>query len=62
VLPASAAIGAPAGLFAGISVLTFLASRKRPGENPVNWMAERLGESIARAVRLMRRSDRRRSR
>ncbi|USQ93922.1 LptF/LptG family permease [Caulobacter sp. RL271] len=52
-VPAIATIGAPAGLFAAACVATWMASRKRPGQNPVSWLSERLAEvftAIAKAM------------
>ena len=45
-LSAAAAVGWPTGLFAAACIAAFLASRKRPGENPVNWVAERISDAI----------------
>lgn len=45
---AALAEGVPFGLFATICLLTFASSRKTPGENPVNWMAERVSDAIGR--------------
>ena len=38
--------GLPGGIFAAACVGTFLVSRKRPGENPVNWAAERISDAF----------------
>lgn len=41
-LPAALTVGLPALVFATICVATWIASRKRPGENPVSWVTERV--------------------
>jgi lipopolysaccharide export system permease protein len=50
-LPAVLMIGVPAGIFAGVCLATWIASRKRPGENPVSWLSERLSELFAAIAR-----------
>lgn len=45
-LSALPAQGAPFGLFLAACISVFLLSRNRPGENPINWIAERLGDLI----------------
>lgn len=54
-LPAALMIGAPAGIFAGVCMATWIASRKRPGENPVSWLSERLSELFAATAQAFRR-------
>lgn len=39
--------GVPFALFAAACMATFLLSRDRPGDNPVNWLAERAADAIA---------------
>jgi lipopolysaccharide export system permease protein len=51
VAPAAVSIGLPAGLFATACIATWITSRKRPGENPVNWLAEHIAELFAAAAR-----------
>ena len=46
-LPAAVTIGGPAALFATACVATWIASRKRPGQNPVSWLSERVAELFA---------------
>lgn len=41
------AVGWPTAAFATACIATFVASRSRPGQNPVNWFAESIGEAIA---------------
>jgi lipopolysaccharide export system permease protein len=41
-LPAAVTVGAPAALFATACVATWIASRRRPGQNPVTWLSERV--------------------
>ena len=53
VFPASVAIGLPAGLFATACIATFIASRRRPGENPVSWLAEHVADMFAAIARAM---------
>lgn len=48
---AAVTIGAPAGLFATVCVATWIASRKRPGQNPVSWLSERVAELFAAIAR-----------
>ncbi|MFZ0268184.1 LptF/LptG family permease [Caulobacter sp.] len=51
-LPAILAVGLPAAGFSAICIATWVASRKRPGENPVSWVTERIAaffSAIARA-------------
>lgn len=50
-LPAAVTIGAPAGVFAAVCVATWIASRKRPGQNPVSWLSERVAELFATIAR-----------
>lgn len=52
-LPAAVAVGAPAALFATACVATWIASRKRPGQNPVSWLSERVGELFAAIARVL---------
>lgn len=46
-LPAAVTIGVPAGVFAAVCVATWIASRKRPGQNPVSWLSEHLAALFA---------------
>ncbi|MET3667256.1 LptF/LptG family permease [Caulobacter sp. 1776] len=46
-LPAIVTIGLPAGVFVAACVATWVASRRRPGENPVSWLAEHIAEAFA---------------
>jgi len=46
-LPAAVTIGGPAALFATACGTTWIASRKRPGQNPVSWLSERVAERFA---------------
>lgn len=46
--------GLPFALFVAACLATFLASRDRPGENPVAWLAERADEVIATVIRRRR--------
>lgn len=46
-LPAAITIGVPAGVFAAVCVATWIASRKRPGQNPVSWLSEHLAALFA---------------
>jgi len=50
-LPAALTIGGPASLFATACVATWIASRKRPGQNPVSWLSERLADIFAAIAR-----------
>jgi len=52
-LPAAATIGGPAALFATACVATWIASRKRPGQNPVSWLSERVAELFAAIARTL---------
>lgn len=49
--------GLPFAIFAAACVSTFALSRKRPGENPVNWLAERISDGLAALIRLVRRRE-----
>lgn len=49
-LPAAVTIGVPAAGFATTCVATWLASRKRPGQNPVSWLSERVADLFAAIV------------
>jgi len=53
-LPAIAAIGAPAAMFAAACIATWVTSRRRPGENPVSWMAERVATLFSAIARRLR--------
>ena len=46
-IPAAVTIGLPAALFAVLCIATWVASRRRPGENPVSWIAERVAHLFA---------------
>ena len=46
-LPAALTIGLPAAVFMTACFATWIASRKRPGENPVSWMTERIAALFA---------------
>lgn len=50
-LPATVTIGVPAGVFAAVCVATWIASRKRPGQNPVSWLSEHLAALFALIAR-----------
>lgn len=50
-LPAAVTIGVPAGVFAAVCVATWIASRKRPGQNPVSWLSEHLAALFALIAR-----------
>lgn len=50
---AAVAQGAPFAVFAAACVTTFAASRKFPGQNPVNWLTEQIGDVIGYAARLV---------
>jgi lipopolysaccharide export system permease protein len=53
-LPALFTIALPAAGFMAACVVTFLVSRKRPGENPVSWLTEHIAEvfrAIAKALK-----------
>ena len=43
--------GLPFALFVTACAVTFMVSRRRPGENPVNWLAERTTDTLAMLVR-----------
>jgi len=45
---AAPAILVPFGVFAGICIVMFVSSRKRPGETPIGLFAERIGELFRR--------------
>ena len=42
------AVGTPFAVFALICIVTFVSSRKRPGETPVSILSERIGEALSR--------------
>jgi lipopolysaccharide export system permease protein len=51
--PALVTVGVPAAAFATACVTTWLASRRRPGQNPVTWLSERLAaffDAVARTL------------
>jgi lipopolysaccharide export system permease protein len=50
-LPAAVTIGAPAAVFATACAATWIASRKRPGQNPISWLSERVAELFAAIVK-----------
>lgn len=52
-LPAAFTVGAPAVLFATACVATWIASRRRPGQNPVTWLSERLADLFAAVARTL---------
>lgn len=52
-LPAAVTIGVPAGLFAAACVATWMASRTRPGQNPVSWLSERVADLFATIARAL---------
>jgi lipopolysaccharide export system permease protein len=56
-LSALEAQGGPTAIFALACVTAFLLGRKRPGENPLSWIAERLGDLIQAALRRRRPAD-----
>jgi len=41
-------VGTPFAVFALICIVTFVSSRKRPGETPVSILSERIGEALSR--------------
>lgn len=53
-LPAVVTVGGPAALFAIICVATWMASRRRPGENPVSWLTEHVAAAFAAVARALR--------
>jgi lipopolysaccharide export system permease protein len=55
-LTAALAIGGPMAIFAAACIATWVASRRRPGENPVNWIAEHISDVIALVIRPARRA------
>lgn len=52
-LPAALTIGLPAVLFATACVATWMASRKRPGQNPVSWLSARVAEIFAAIAKIL---------
>lgn len=46
-LPALLTVGLPAAIFAAICAITWIASRRRPGENPVSWLTEHIAVLFA---------------
>ncbi|MET3666193.1 LptF/LptG family permease [Caulobacter sp. 1776] len=52
-LPAAVTIGGPAALFATACVLTWITSHKRPGQNPVSWLSERVADLFAAVARTL---------
>ncbi|WP_454715825.1 LptF/LptG family permease [Caulobacter segnis] len=52
-LPAALTVGLPAVAFATICIATWVASRKRPGENPVSWVTERIATLFAAIARAL---------
>ena len=40
-----------------MNCVLYLLSRKRPGENPVSWCAESIGDALAKLLRRSRNSD-----
>lgn len=52
-LSAAVTIGAPTALFATACVATWIASRKRPGQNPVSWLSERVANLLAAIARAL---------
>lgn len=53
-IDAAPAMLTPLALFLTACLVTFHLSRKRPGENPVTWLAERAGDLISAVVRQIR--------
>jgi len=45
-VPALVAIGLPLAIFVTASIVTFLTSRKSPGENPVNWIVGQMSDGF----------------
>ena len=54
-VPAIISIGIPAGVFATACIVTWVTSRKRPGENPVSWLTEHIAEVFAAIAKAFRR-------
>lgn len=54
-LPAALTVGLPAAAFAAICVATWMASRTRPGENPVSWLSEHIAALFAAVAKVLRR-------
>lgn len=52
-LPAAATVGGPAALFATVCAATWVASRQRPGENPVSWMIEHIADAYAAVAKAL---------
>jgi lipopolysaccharide export system permease protein len=52
-LPALITVGAPAGVFMAICIVTWITSRKRPGENPVSWVSEHVAAVFAAIARVV---------
>ena len=52
-VPAAVTIGLPAAGFMAVCVATWIASRKRPGENPVSWASEQVAALFAAIARLV---------
>jgi lipopolysaccharide export system permease protein len=52
-LSAAVTVGAPAALFASACGATWMASRRRPGQNPVTWLSERLAELFVAIARTL---------
>ncbi|MDR6625224.1 lipopolysaccharide export system permease protein [Caulobacter segnis] len=49
-LPAAVTVGGPACLFAVTCVAVWISSRDRPGDNPVNWLSEKIAEQVAALI------------
>ncbi len=49
-LPAVVTVGGPACLFAITCVAVWVSSRDRPGENPVNWLSEKIAEQVSAVI------------
>ncbi|WP_091743151.1 LptF/LptG family permease [Phenylobacterium immobile] len=58
VVSAALAQGLPFLLFASVCVLVFASSRKFPGQNPVAWLTEQLGDLLSWLARRLRRPRR----
>jgi len=55
-LPAILGVGAPLAVFVALSAAIFVTSRKRPGETPVHWLTEAIGDLITRLLPRRRRT------
>ena len=51
-LPAIITIGAPSMVFTTLCIAIWVTSRRRPGENPVSWVVERVGQVSAAVAKV----------